>query len=466
MKKKTTLIFAISYLFIIASPIFAQDKNNLTLLDNWHQDSIVSNSSLVRYSGCWGFEWKENQYSVIGSTEGTHVFQIDNNKLRPIGFIKGKFSSSLVSHREFKTYKNYLYSICDEGYSSLQIIDLNYLPDSVSLVNSLYLPPFGRAHNLFIDTSNALLYLCKVTSYLDSMLLNPAPMRVFSLVNPETPLLLWEGPNDIAEVHDIHVRDNEAILNCGFDGIRIYNFTNPSNPIFTQSIEFYNDQGYNHQGFLSPDKKTYVFADENIGMRIKKYHRHNNGSYLFESLFGTKNYQQRTPHNIQCDNSFVYVAYYNEGLRIFDMRTSPPQEIAFYNTYQPIISENTSFTMNGAWGVYKFRDSPHIIVSDRQNGLFLIEFNKETFSIPSEQPQVYPNPSKAGEKIYFRFPNDSFGTKELLIFDAKGKKIKKIISNDDSILKAKLKHGFYYLQFNYKNVFEENQFFHLSLVVI
>ena len=84
--------------------------------------------------------------------------------------------------------------------------------------------------------------------------IKPAPMRVF-LVNPETPLLLWEGPNDIAEVHDIHVRDNEAILNCGFDGIRIYDFTNPSNPIFTQSIEFYNDQGYNHQGFLFLIKK-------------------------------------------------------------------------------------------------------------------------------------------------------------------------------------------------------------------
>ena len=164
-------------------------------------------------------------------------------------FIKGKFSSSLVSHREFKTYKNYLYSICDEGYSSLQIIDLNYLPDSVSLGNSLYLPPFEE-HNLFIDTSNALLYLCKVTSYLDSMLLKPAPMRVFSLVNPETPFIM-EGPNDIAEVHDIHVRDNEAILNCGFDGIRIYDFTNPSNPIFTLKHRFYNDQGYNHQGFIS-----------------------------------------------------------------------------------------------------------------------------------------------------------------------------------------------------------------------
>ena len=53
-----------------------------------------------------------------------------------------------------------------------------------------------------------------------------------------------------------------------------------------------------------------------------------------------------------------------------------------------------------------------------------------------------------------------------VIFDAKGKKIKKITSNDDSILKSKLKHGFYYLEFNYKNAFEENQFFHLSLVVI
>ena len=156
-------------------------------------------------------------------------------------------------------------------------------------------------------------------------------------------------------------------------------------------------------------------------MRIKKYHRHNNGSYLFESLFGTKNYQQRTPHNIQCDNSFVYVAYYNEGLRIFDMRTSPPQEIAFYNTYQPIISENTSFTMNGAWGVYKYRDSPHIIVSDRQNGLFLIEFNKESFSIPSEQPQVYPNPSKLEKTFIFDFQTTLLEQKNYSFLMQKGK---------------------------------------------
>ena len=127
MKKKIALIFTITYFYFVASPIFAQNKNNITLLDNWHEDSIVSNSSLVRYSGCWGFEWNDDQYSVIGSTQGTHIFQIENKKLRPINFIKGKFSSSLVSHREFKTYKNYLYSICDEGFSSLQIIDLSYL---------------------------------------------------------------------------------------------------------------------------------------------------------------------------------------------------------------------------------------------------------------------------------------------------------------------------------------------------
>ncbi len=465
MYKNIILVF-LALKIILSSFFFSQQYSNITLLDHWHEDSISTNSSFVRYSGCWGFRSNGTDYAVIGSTEGTHIFKIsENKKLEFIDFVKGRYSSSMVSHREYKTFNNYLYAVCDEGFSSLQIIDLSHLPDSVSVSEDLYLPPFGRTHNLFIDTNNALLYLCKVTPFLDSTQLASIPMRVFSLDSPSNPTLLWEGPNDISEVHDVYVHDNEAILNCGFDGIRSYDFSNPSSPIFFQSLEFYNDQGYNHQGWLSPNKETYLFSDENKGMRIKKYRRLDDGSLIFESLFGTNSYSEKTPHNIQCDNEFAYVAYYNDGLRVFDMRVLPPQEIAYYNTYHPIISSNSSFTMNGAWGVHKYNNS-HIIVSDRQNGLFLFDFNRLSFSIPQNISEIYPNPSTQEENTYFRFPNNAYGLKELSIFDSKGKKIKELSSSEDTILKTKLKKGFYCIRFCYKNAFDEKQQHFLSLIVL
>ena len=108
--------------FFYAMLVHSQEQKNITFLDDWSEDSLITNTSLVRYSGCWGFTQGDKEYAIIGSTEGTHFFQLDEtNKLKPCGFIEGKFNSSQVIHREFKTFGNYAYSICDEGNSSMQI---------------------------------------------------------------------------------------------------------------------------------------------------------------------------------------------------------------------------------------------------------------------------------------------------------------------------------------------------------
>jgi hypothetical protein len=182
---------------------FAQESKNISLLDNWSNDTLVTSSSLARYSGCWGFSTNNHEYAIIGSTEGTHFFELTaENKIRNVGFIEGKFNSAQVIHREFKTYQHYAYSVCDEGNSSLQIIDLQYLPDSVVKVADLQDVNFGKTHTLFIDTTNTLLYACLVTPIVNGIQSAKIPMRVFSLADPLNPVLLWEGPDDIPEVHD------------------------------------------------------------------------------------------------------------------------------------------------------------------------------------------------------------------------------------------------------------------------
>lgn len=411
----------ILFLFLgICFQFRAQESKNIVFLDNWHDESLLTSSTKVRYNGCWGFVFNNNEYAVIGSTEGTHVFEVSSeNKLIERGFVRGAFSSAQVVHREFKNYGHYLYSICDEGNSTLQIIDLSYLPDSVHLVSE-FSEEVGRAHNLFVDTANALLYLFKVTPILNNQPQTPHAMRVFSLANPEQPALLYSGPNDIVEVHDGYVRNNNAILNCGVDGLRRYNFSNPSNPVFTQTMPFYQEQGYNHQGWLNPAGDVYIFADETTGKKLKKCRVYPDGNIQIMSYFGTAFQEGSIPHNIMLDDQFAFVAYYNYGLRVYDYTKTPVEQVAFYDTY-PDESINK---MNGAWGVYSDLPSQRIIISDRHYGLFLFDFDRSVFkNRTSETFQIYPNPIAEGDNLTF-FLNSSYdGKAKISLFDLLGNKI-------------------------------------------
>jgi choice-of-anchor B domain-containing protein len=396
----------------------AQSSLNIKLLDNWHADSLVTSAVKVRYSDCFGFVWQGREYAVAGSTEGTHVFEIsDQNTFIPKGFVKGRFSHPSVYHRDYATYQHYLYAVCDEGVSDLQIIDFQYLPDSIHLVKEDSVQ-FGRVHNVFIDTFQAKLYSCIHRSTVNTQSIE-APMKIFSLADPLNLTELWSGPDDIPEVHDCYVRDGKAFLNCGFDGLRVYDFTNTASPAYLDSKTFYADQGYNHQGWLTPNGSTYIFADETNGMRVKKC-AVSGSTVTIQQLFGTNYQNGSVPHNIMATDTFAFVAYYNEGLRIFDLRYSDPVEIAHYDTYP----DNSAFKMYGNWGVYSLLPSQRLLASDRQYGLFLLDFDRNAFKVPAQETAsvVYPNPLAPGELLTVRLPY-TIATFEWDLFDHAGKQI-------------------------------------------
>jgi choice-of-anchor B domain-containing protein len=449
------------FLFVLVfNTCFGQNFKNTILLDNWQSDTILSNSSNVRYSGCWGFTQNGKEYAVIGSTEGHHFFCLtESDSLNLIDFVPGRYVSAQAITREYKTYQNYLYATGDEGDGSLQIIDLSYLPDSVSLVQDIQNTEIGKIHNLFIDTVNALLYACSVTPFLNGQELSLVPLKVFSLQDPLNPILLWQGPDDLFEVHDVFVRNNLAILNCGYEGIRIYDFTQPNQPIYKSNLSIYQDQGYNHQGWLCPDNKTYVFADETAGTKIKKATLNSDFSITINSLFGTDNTPyDKTAHNIQCTNEFAFVAYYNEGLRIYDLRSNTPQEIAFYDTHQD--ESGNTFSMWGAWGIYAFLPSNRILISDRISGLFLFDFDRDLFSKlePQEEFIIFPNPSSANESCTFSIPYEAKDP-QLKIIDLFGKVIWEVNFINKSIvtLDRSFSSGMYCVQFEYTNYLNERQ---------
>lgn len=423
---------------------------NVKFLDRWHDDALMVNSTDVRYNDCWGITIDNKEYAIIGSTEGSHFLEItDENKLIERDFVPGFHQASTVVHRDIKSFGNYVYTVCDEGVSSLQIIDASYLPDSVVLVNELY-DEFVNTHNLFIDTTNALLFSCgPLVSYSMSLQVQQN-LIVYSLSNPENPIQVWQAdPVNFPYVHDCYVRNGIAYLNCGDEGLRVYDFSNPSSPLFIQNITSYQEQGYNHQGWMKPDGSEFIFGDETSAKKLKRCSVQGNKLNI-QSYFGTNISGGSIPHNVMLSNDFAYVAYYNEGLRIYDIRTPITREVAHYDTYP----DDSPFKMEGAWGIYADLPSGRLLVSDRTYGLFLLDFNEELFSLELGEADVsvFPVPSSTGD-ITVKVNDPLASEINLKIYDLNGRIIEEVILDGQTFYNFNLSsiHGIYTLLVEYKN---------------
>lgn len=406
------VVIFISFSFLA----LGQSNLNIELLGRWYDDSLIVNSTDVRYNDCWGLVIDNQEYALTGSTEGTHFIEIGlNNELTERAFVGGYHQATTVIHRDIKSYQNYVYTVCDEGVSSLQIIDASYLPDSVVLVNELF-DEFINVHNLFIDTANALMFSCG--PLVNNMSLQiQQNLIVYSLADPVNPVKLWEAdPINFPYVHDCYVRNNIAYLNCGDDGLRVYDFSNPASPIFLQNMSSYQEQGYNHQGWMTPDGTEFIFADETNGKKIKRCSVKDH-KLTIEGYFGTNIQNGSIPHNIMLTDDFAFVAYYNEGLRIFDISSPITKEIAHFDTYP----DESAFKMEGAWGVYSALPSGKILVSDRTYGLFMFDFNEEIFLTSDESDiSIFPNPAVNGD--FTVKVNDPFASNiEIRLFDLNGR---------------------------------------------
>lgn len=397
-------------LFLFSTLIsFAQISENVTLLGHWDREDVQPNGGGAKYNEAWGFAWNGREYGVIGSTLGTHIIALNALKpLEEVAYIPGRKQGE-ITHRDYHVYKNYLYAVGDQGPASLQIIDFKHLPHSVEVVydsDALV----NTAHNVRIDTATAKMYV-----------LGPQglAMSVYSLQDPENPVLL-KNFQDVEYVHDAFIRNDTAYLHCGGQGMYVYDFSDAQNPVQLGVLDFYDEKGYNHSGWLSEDGKTYVFADESEGMRMKVCDVTVLTDIQVLALFNSGESQKTVPHNLHLKDGFVYVSHYNDGLQIFDIRDrGNPIKAGYYDTYP---EEHTS-NFRGAWGVYAFLPSGRIVITDRQTGLYLFKFNVPPKIETEQEHNFFPNPFK--EETVFYYENPHSLQFELYLYDMQGKLVYK-----------------------------------------
>ena len=385
----------------------SQDAKNVLLLDVWNDTTIPLATEEARFSDLWSFTAQNGTYVAAGSSRGVEILEVINKELRHVATGLAAFQGFTVIHRDYKTYGNYLYAVCDEGTSTLQIFDTSFLPDSLPLVydsNNF----FTICHNIYIDTNKAKMYACGP---------NNLGMKVFDLSNPTAPSLISDF-NAVNYVHDAYVRDDTAFLNCGPDGLRVYDFSNPT-PILLGIMDFYADQGYNHSGWWNPKGSYYAFVDEDKGARIKLCATDNLAGIAISETFAADEYENFTPHNIILTDRLAFVSYYNLGLRVYDYGAFPIQEIAHYDTFH----QETEYTLNGAWGVSILENQNLVLISDRQNGIFLFEMPIDL--LDKEQSETFISNQPFIDEHSILIPRAYFAEEPLLfsIFRADGAKV-------------------------------------------
>ncbi|NNE55339.1 MAG: choice-of-anchor B family protein, partial [Flavobacteriales bacterium] len=307
----------------------AQQSLNSALLYHWSDESLpASFAHNNTYNEIWGYEADGKEYAIIGTTMGTHIFDLTDGQEEEIHFIEGAITGGQIVHRDYHDYANHLYIVCDEGASTLQIVDLSGLPESVSVVydsSDLIL----RAHNIFIDEDSGLMYRCGGNDQ----------FSVFSLEDPASPTLVIDCDEEVENwgstvgyVHDVFVRDGIAYCNAA-DALYIVDFTVPTSPVTLGSLEEYEDSGYNHSGWLHENGTIYALADETHGKRVKILDVSDPTDIQVLSLIGSDVHEWSIPHNLIFDGDLLHVAYYVDGYYVWDLSDpANPSLYAYYDT--------------------------------------------------------------------------------------------------------------------------------------
>ena len=370
-------------------------SDNINLLFNWSDSTLPINSLGGSYTDVYGIAINGGEYAVIGSTMGAHIIDVTNpSQSYEAAFVPGAFQGSLVTHRDYFHMDNYLYAVCDQGSSTLQIIDLSNLPNSVNIIydtDSL----ISTTHNIFIDTLNKKLY---TTSG-----------KVFDISDPINPSFLFHMG---FFYHDLYVENDTGYFNCFSNGLQIYEMTTNS-PQYLGSLTSYPDQGTNHSGWKKDN--IYIMADENGGLSLKVIDVSDLNNLQVIALFNSGVLPSpAVPHNLIIRDNFVYVSYYCDGLQVFDISNpNNPIKAGYYDTYPSIYCSG----FKGNWGVDPQLPSGIILVSDVQSGLFVLEFDYSPQSICEGDSILFDTSFVSNQDLYLTNTLDSMGYVDILVMD-------------------------------------------------
>ena len=370
-------------------------------LDFLSQIALAQFSSQpVSAANVWGFVDRNDnrEYAVVGLRNGTAIVDVtDAANPREVTTIPGNSSA----WREVKVYqvhdavaqrwRAYAYVTTEAANSGLQVIDMSSLPTTATLALPTNMDTSSQ-HTLYISNidyaTNAPLPGATPMLFVAGSNLSPGSWRAYSLANPAFPLFMSSAPSG-GYMHDstsLVVTDSraaqcelshnpcEVLVDFNVDQVQIWDVTNELQPSLLGVATNPNNR-YIHSGWPTMNGSHVIFHDEleeiQLGLPSRLYTLDLANLRAPTVQISHTGPTPTTDHNGYMRETTYYVSHYRRGVVVYDA-SSPNAlvEIAHFDNYL-VPSTNTAGT-NGTWGVYPFLPSGNLLVSDIENGLFVL----------------------------------------------------------------------------------------------
>jgi choice-of-anchor B domain-containing protein len=328
----------------------------------------------------WGYVSPSGrEYALVGLNNKVAFVEV-TNPASPVYFASIPHTSSTWG--DIKVYQNVAYAVTEASGTGIQVIDLSDIDNhQVTLVQTILNP--SRTHNIAVDTVSGFLYTCgsrnssggTFTACFDlSTPLNPVRVGLNSMTtsyqHDVCPITFTSGP--FAGRQILFGNDESR-------GVAIWDVTDKDVPFLVRRQNYALSE-YNHQGWLTADRKYWYTNDEldegehNIMTRTLVWNVEDINNPVLVNTFTSG--LPAIDHNLYVHGGFVFESNYTSGLRIFDSnasQTNPPQ-IGWFDTHPE--DDDTNF--NGTWSNYPFLPSGTLIVNDINRGLFVLDVSEAT----------------------------------------------------------------------------------------
>ena len=354
----------------------------------------------------WG--WKDprtkREYALVGKTNGTAFVDI-SNPTRPVylGQMPTQSTAGGIFWRDIKVYRDHAFVVSENTDHGMQVFDLTRLrragrePQTFT-ADAVY-TGISSTHNLDINEDSGFAYLVGTNTCVSGE--EQGGLHMVDIRRPERPKFagcaLVQPPADPAAPNNNYVHDAQCVNYRGPDrefrhreicfgsnenAVVIYDVTDKSEPVVLSQTT-YATAVYTHQGWLTPDRRWFVFndeGDENGFGAPPTVARQTTYILNVESLertgevIASENNTTSIDHNLYMPgDGYIYESNYTSGLRIFterSVRDGDLREVAWFDVYP----ENDDPTFEGGtWSNYSWFDDGVVGVSSIDRGLFVLK---------------------------------------------------------------------------------------------
>lgn len=323
-----------------------------------------------------GYAVNGKEFALVGNQLGVGIVDVTNPTMPQL--IRQVTAVNNI-WREVKVYDHYAYVTTEGAGQGLQIINLAKLGLAVPTIDLAtdvknYKGPDGdlvsisKLHSLHIDVDKGFLYAFGGSSTVKVGATNTIVSGAIILDIKTDP---W-NPRYVGKYSTNYIHDGFAI-NDTLYGAHVYagyfsiiDFRDKNAPVVLGTKQTINT--FTHNTWRSDNGKYLFTTDEKGAAYLASYDVSNPSNIKLLDKIRSPSEANAIVHNTHVLNDFLVTSWYTEGVTIVDAhRPENLVQVGQYDTYN-----GTGATFNGAWGVYPYLPSGNLIVSNIEDGLFVL----------------------------------------------------------------------------------------------